>query len=273
MCVFTNSFMRLTRWLNRWLEAAVVRHCSKAVFTTLGAVAMYAQRYPDIPASRWGIIENGYDEENFLNAEKGFEPKPLGEPGQITLIHSGVLYPQERDPIPFFSALRMLKDAGEIDAQSFRVILRATASDDFYRPILDQYGIADMVRLEGPIAYQAALQEMLCADGLLLFQAAMCNHQIPAKLYEYFRAGKPILALTDADGDTATLLRSAGGNDIVDIADEKNIADGLRRFIDGIRSKTIVGTPKAVAAKYSRRARTQELAKLLDEIAASDKPL
>lgn len=227
---------------------------------------MYAQRYPDIPASRWAIIENGYDEENFLNAEKGFNIKPLGQPGQITLIHSGILYPQERNPEPFFAALRLLKKTGEISAESLKIILRATGSDYIYQPLLDQYGISDIVRLESPISYKAALQEMLCADGLLLFQAAMCNHQIPAKLYEYFRAGQPIFALTDTNGDTADLLRSTGASDIVNIADEQNIAVGLRNFIEKIRSKILVGTSKKLAIKFSRRTRTQELAALLDDI-------
>lgn len=257
---------RLKWRLNRSLEAATVRHCCKAIFTTPGALEMYAQRYPDIPASRWAIIENGYDEENFLNAEKDFNLKPLGQPGQITLIHSGILYPQERDPEPFFAALRMLKKAGVINAKSLNIILRATASDNIYQPILDQYDISDIVHLAGPISYKAALQEMLCADGLLLFQAAMCNHQIPAKLYEYFRAGRPILALTDAGGDTANLLRSTGTGDIVNIADEQNIADGLRNFIERIRSKILVGTSKKLAINFSRRVRTQELAGLLDDI-------
>jgi len=49
---------------------------------------------------------------------------------------------------------------------------------------------------------------------LLLLQASNCNSQIPAKVYEYLRAGKPILALTDPEGDTATLLRNLGINTI-----------------------------------------------------------
>jgi len=50
----------LTWRFNRRLEAACVRHCSKSVFTTRGALEMYAERYPEIPASRWSIVENGY---------------------------------------------------------------------------------------------------------------------------------------------------------------------------------------------------------------------
>jgi hypothetical protein len=133
--------------------------------------------------------------------------------------------------------------------------------------MLAEYNIADIVQLAESISYKEALQEMMSVDGLLLFQAAMCNHQIPAKLYEYFRAGRPIFALTDLDGDTATTLRAAGIDNIVNIADQHSISEALMDFIDGIRSKKITGTPIEVAKRYSRKARTQELASLLNTLA------
>ena len=197
----------MTWRFNRWLEGKCVQHCTRAVFTTKGARSMYADRYPSIPESRWALIENGYDEDNFVDAETALEPEPLGQPGQLVLIHSGALYPEERDPRPFFAALADLKRDGSITAAGLQVRLRATGCDAIYRPILSQLGIDDIVELSPPVAYRDALREMLRADGLLLLQAAMCNHQIPAKLYEYFRAGRPILALTDPAGNTADAMR------------------------------------------------------------------
>src|SRR5664279_800709 len=79
----------LTWKVQRRLEAASVKQCSRAVFTTQPTRDMYAERYPDIPESRWAVIENGYDEDNFIDAETGLELAPLGNPGQLTLIHSG----------------------------------------------------------------------------------------------------------------------------------------------------------------------------------------
>jgi glycosyltransferase involved in cell wall biosynthesis len=131
----------LTWRTNRRLEAAMVKHCARAVFTTEGTRQMYAERYPQAPSARWAVIENGYDEENFRDAERDFAPQRLGPPGRLTLLHSGVLYPQERDPRPFFAALRTLRAAGEIGADNLRVLLRATASDELYRPMLAEYGI------------------------------------------------------------------------------------------------------------------------------------
>ena len=250
---------------NRRLESDVVHQCTKAVFTTPGALRMYAERYPDIPSLRWAIVENGYDEENFLDAERSAPAVTRADGAPLTLIHSGILYPQERDPRPFFAAVRALKDAGDISAQSLRIVLRATASDDVYRPMLAEAGIDDIVELAPPVSYRSALQEMMSADGLLLFQAAMCNHQIPAKLYEYMRAGRPILALTDPGGDTAQALRDAGTGTICEIADPADIARQLRLFVNGLRDGTLRGTAGDVASRHSRRARTAELATLLDE--------
>lgn len=258
----------LTWRTNRRLEAAMVARCAKAVFTTEGTRQMYAERYPRAAPDRWAVIENGFDEENFRDAETSQTGAgPLGPPGTITLLHSGVLYPQERDPRPFFTALRALVQAGSVQAAGLRVRLRAPGSEDLYRSMLAEYGLGDVVELAPPIAYRAALQEMLRADGLLLFQATMCNHQIPAKLYEYLRCGRPVLTLTDPVGNTAAAMRAAGVANIVDIRDAADIEAGLRRFIDGLRAGAVRGASSETAARHSRRSRSAELAALLDDVA------
>jgi hypothetical protein len=127
-------------------------------------------------------------------------------------------------------------------------------------------GLKDIVQLAPTISYRDALREMLQADGLLLFQASMCNHQIPAKLYEYLRAGRPIFTLTDPTGNTASSLRAAHAMDIVNIADVASITHGLRRFLGRLREGTFRGVARDVANLHSRRARTRELAALLSQV-------
>jgi glycosyltransferase involved in cell wall biosynthesis len=250
--------------LYRRIESATVHRCTRAIFTTEGARQMYAERYPEIPANRWCVVENGFDEENFRDAEAHFTPAPPARPGQITLLHSGILYPQERDPRPFFAALRTLKQRGEIAGETLNVVLRATCDDPLYQAMIAEYGIEDIITLAPPVSYRDALREMLSVDGLLVFQAASCNHQIPAKIYEYFRAGRPILALTDPAGNTADTLRAAGIDSIADLASEQDIASALLHFLEGIRQGRLAGVPPDVAARSSRRARTAELASVLD---------
>ena len=256
----------LTWKTQRHLETASVRQCARAVFTTQPTRDMYAERYPEIAISKWVVIENGYDEDNFLDAETGLELAPLGKPGQLTLIHSGVLYPEERDPRAFFKAVSKLKVAGVINAENLQIVLRATGSDDFYRPQLVALDLQDIVRLEPVFAYRDALREMLRADGLLLFQGSVCNHVVPAKIYEYYRSSRPILALVDPEGISATMLREAGVEDQANMADSRQIAEAMSVFLSKLRNGKGSGVPRDFAMRNSRRSRTRELAQLLDEL-------
>lgn len=246
------------------IERSCVERASRVVFTTKGTLEMYRARYPAIPDDRWTVIENGYDEENFeILAANGRSQRGSDE---IVLVHSGVLYPIERNPVPFFKALSVMRAEGEIKSGSFKVILRASGHDDEYEPIIRELAIDDLVELAPSIPYGEALQEMCDADGLLLFQAANCNHQVPAKLYEYFRAQRPILALSHHDGDTAATMRECGLTDIVDLDDTHGIRDGLRHFIAGIRAGTSRVADLEKAQSYSRREQTKKLACLFENI-------
>ena len=136
------------------------------------------------------------------------------------LLHSGVIYPSERDPGQLFIALAELKQGSLVNGERLQVRLRATGHDQLYQQQIEQLDIGDMVKLEPSIPYMQALEEMLSVDGLLLLQADNCNYQIPAKAYEYIRAQKPVLALTPRDGDTGLLLLDAGVADIAALDDK-----------------------------------------------------
>ena len=134
--------------------------------------------------------------------------------------------------------------------------------------MIAELGINDIVRLEPVVAYRDALREMLRADGLLLMQGSVCNHQIPAKIYEYYRAGKPILALVDPSGISASMLREVGVPDIADIANAEHIADTLLGLMAALKEGRRAGVARNAAAKNSRKSRSAELANLLNKLTA-----
>ncbi|MFQ5635445.1 MAG: glycosyltransferase [Gammaproteobacteria bacterium] len=254
------------RKVYQWLERNTVARAARVVFTAPSTWRMYADRYSALPASKWAVVTNGYDEDNFSSAERG-PPGALTE-AAITLVHSGSLYPSERDPRPFFAALAELKRQGRLSERTLKVRLRATGHDEIFRPLIEAANIADLVSLEPSVGYREALSEMLRADGLLLFQASNSNHQVPAKLFEYLRARKPILALADRAGDTARIMLQAGVDSIVDLEDPAGIERELQRFIDLIgQGAAPVASDESVAC-YSRREKAAELAALLDEVVA-----
>jgi glycosyltransferase involved in cell wall biosynthesis len=254
-------------WMRKaaaWVERQTVRHCTRAVCTTAGAVRSYRRRYPDVPPERFELIENGYDEEEFAQAVPA--PRPAG--GPFVLLHSGIVYPSERDPRPLFAALGRLRRDGILDGANFRLVLRAPVHEALLAGLAREHGIADIVEIAPALPYRAALAEMLAADGLLVLQAANCNEQVPAKLYEYLRAGRPVLALTDPAGDTAALMRLAAIDTVAALDDADAIAQALPRFLALAREgRAPLASPAFVQAQ-ARAARTARLAALLDEVAA-----
>ena len=238
------------------------------VFTTPGAARMYRKRYPDA-AARIVVLENGFDEESFSGmSELAVTRGPLN-PGAKTLLHSGIVYQSERDPTCLFAALKQMTDAGHLRRGELIVRFRASGNDALLLALAREYGVVDIVQCEPPVAYRTALEEMIRADGLLVLQAANCNEQIPAKLYEYLRAGRPIVALTDPAGDTAAAVREAGLDTIARLDVTAEIAELLGRFVrgGGEGHLPLPGTDRV--ARASRRERTRALAALFDEAATA----
>jgi glycosyltransferase involved in cell wall biosynthesis len=251
------------------LEERSVERAAAVVMTTPTALDQYRSRFTGLPAERFTMIENGYDEETFRRAEAA--PDGAGQPrtersAPLVLLHSGLVYRSERDPTALFDALASLKREGRVGVDTLRIVLRASGNEPEYAAMLRDRGIEDIVQLVPGLEYLAALREMLGVDGLLLMQAANCNAQVPAKLYEYVRAGRPILALTDPAGDTARTLRRLGTGTIARLESAEEIRLALPAFLDDLRAgRAEVATPEAVR-RCSRESQTADLAKLLDRV-------
>jgi glycosyltransferase involved in cell wall biosynthesis len=250
------------RRIHRAIERATIHRCDTAVFATPGAAGMHRERYPDM-RKKVAMIANGYDEESFRLAEARPSASRPGD-APFFLLHSGLLYPEARDPRALFAALARLRDEGTIASSGFRAVFRASGNEAHFRRLIAELNLGDIVAFEPPIPYVDALQEMTRADALLILQASNCNSQIPAKLYEYLRARRPILALTDPRGDTWRLLAREGIQSLVPLDDEGKIVDALRSFIGSARSGTARLPDIAAVERHSRRVRTRELVELLD---------
>lgn len=249
------------------LEQAIAREASRMVFVTPSALATYRSRYAALPAERFALVENGYDEESFAAAEAGFERRQLN-PGRFTLLHSGIVYPSERDPRTLFAVLGQLRREAPALVTNLRVRFRAPVHADLLQSLAAETRTTGLVEILPPIPYREALREMLCADGLLVMQGDNCNEQVPAKLYEYFRARRPVLGLADPAGDTARVMRRAGVAHIGKLEDAGQVASALRAFLVDASEGRVAAPDQASLESMSRLARTRSLAELLLEVRA-----
>ncbi|MEO6923340.1 MAG: glycosyltransferase, partial [Bryocella sp.] len=147
------------------IEEHAVTNAAFSTFTTPGAARIYRERYPQ-SAERIVVLENGYDESSFIDAEAFNDQLSPLNPNVLTLLHSGIVYPHERDPSQFFAALRHLADEGHLSLAQLKVRFRSAVHDDLLHQLAAQYGVEEFIETLPAIGYQDALREILRADAL-----------------------------------------------------------------------------------------------------------
>jgi len=255
----------LQRRLWKRLESYVLQHATACVFTTQRAAKSYGQRYPEA-SNKCVVIENGYDEEAFT----GVTSDRFGAPdGTLLLLHSGLIYPDDRNPSTFFEAVRALIDEGKLDASRLCIRFRAAHHDDEVRAFATAYGLDRVVDIAPPLPYRKAIAEMMGADLLLVFQGSHFNAQIPAKIYEYLRSEGPVLGVLDLTGDTAEQLRQFEYvylSDINNSTDIKNTILGWLNLATNTMSNAPANTNLELVRRYSRVAQAARLAEVLKSV-------
>lgn len=244
------------------IEERAAANAARMVFVAPSALEMYRQRYPAAPSDRFVLIGNGFDEDSFT----GLVARERSVHGPPVLLHSGIVYPSERNPTALFEALGVMSKAGRIEPGDFIIRFRAAVHETMLHDLSVRHGIQPFIDIQPAIPYRDALREMLEADALIVMQGSTCNEQIPAKLYEYLRAGRPILGLTDPIGDTALMLRELGYVHLAPLESAQAIERLIPEFLDMLNAGTLPVLPPSQIDRHSRRALTGRLAALLDTV-------
>ena len=165
----------LQRRAARLIEQRTLARASAVVFTTPGARARYAQRFPAMAAAnKLHVVPNGFEESSLARQT----PPELPAPGTpLRLVHSGLLYPEGRNPEPFFRALAQLKKTRNLSAADLQVTLRASGSEDGYQAQLDKLGVADMSSWRRRCRIATRWQSRRMRTGCCFFRAHSSTHR------------------------------------------------------------------------------------------------
>ena len=123
------------------IEEQATDQAHYCMFTTPGAARVYRERYPNA-AARIVVLENGYDEESFAAVQTA-SPREALNPGAITLLHSGIVYPSERDPTQLFVALGRMKKSGQFVSVALKLRFRAAAHEQMLKRLAEEHGVQD----------------------------------------------------------------------------------------------------------------------------------
>jgi hypothetical protein len=270
------------------VERCVAHRAAQIVFTTPAARADFHSRYPALSAARLHVVENGFDESDFLaaealaaaearaaagapvaNASASTQPPHAAQSRKpLLLLHSGLMSDAVRTPRALLQALAQALPEGQFRGRPVRVVFRGSQAEATYRPLTAALGLAHWVTWLPALPYREALLEMLQADGLLLLQGEQNDPQVPAKVYEYFRAGRPVLGLVGEGSECTRLLAAEGLGTTAPLEDPAAIEAALGAFLAQVVAGTAPVMPAARAKVFSRAGRTAELAQVLG-VAAS----
>jgi glycosyltransferase involved in cell wall biosynthesis len=243
------------RWESFW-ERQVMAHADAVLANAPNACRAFREAFPR-HADKFLTLTNGFDPEAFPRCE-------TAKPHDLTLriVHTGELY-AGRDPRPFLDALQALGP----EAAPLRVAFlgRVPRGGVDLPAEVERRGLGEVVAVRGQVPYQQALQEMCQADLLLLLDGAGRRIGVPAKLYEYFGAGRPLLALAEPDGDTAGVLRESGlPHRIAPPNDTGRIRQALAELVEGLAAGTLAAPTEEQTARFTRAALAGRLSDTLD---------
>ena len=174
-------------------------------------------------------------------------------------------------PLNLFLALARAKSEGLITRESFELRLRGSRNEKAFSDEIRSLKVDDLVSILPTMSYEEAAKEILSADALLVLQAANCDDQVPAKVYEYLFANKPILGLTNPAGDTGAILLSAGIESVAPLEDEEAVYRAFVSFVSKYFSPERLrvlreGRRPLGSREYSREGRAQQLESSIVEL-------
>ncbi|MBD0777662.1 glycosyltransferase family 4 protein [Maribacter sp. ANRC-HE7] len=231
------------------LEHLVLNNADRVIVTSNTT----KEEFKGITQKPISVITNGYDTDISV-------PKVLSK--GFTISHIGSLL-SGRNPAILWRVLgTMVLENDEFDS-CFKLRLAGVVSEDVLQSIYDA-GLRDHTELLGYVSHEEAVSLQQESQVLLLVE--IDSHEtkgiLPGKLYEYMAAGRPILGIGPEGWDAARIIADTHSGISFGYDDENKLKDVLLKWFEAYSNDGLMMDAQGIE-KYSRRALTRELAKLI----------
>jgi len=245
-------------------RAAADRRLQRHILQTADAVIGVTPRQTRILAGhvplereKFVTITNGYDPDDFGRAERLDAPRDV-----FVLAHVGRLDRYRSHPALFGGLSRFLDEVPEALSKFRFDVVGHLGSDAAWQLQAREIALSHT----GYVGHAEAVSAMQRADALLLAVPTGPNADsvIPAKLFEYLAAGRPILVVGPRGGECERIvLETASG--VSAGFDEVEIAGALRRLFTNrdVASEGDAAVTTAIE-HYSRRTQAGRLADIFN---------
>jgi len=198
------------------------------------------------------VVTNGYEDNPYTMA--------LDE--DFTIAHIGSLL-TDRNPTRLWKVLYELVQTNELFAEKLKIQLVGVVGDEV-KDSLAEHGLADYVDFKGYLNHQEVLQLQQKAQLLLLLEinSAPTAGIIPGKLFEYFAAKRPILAIGPKEWEAGIMVQATESGTFLTPEDTTELNTVLLEWFSRYQEKRLVANPKNIE-QYHRRQLTETLANII----------
>lgn len=244
-------------WIDERLERWALRRASYFIVNHDHMGRTLAQLEPRA-AGNFTVIPNGYEEENFAAIDTS-RREGLVDPRRALVRSVGTTYIYTVGAL-----LRACEQLPSESAERLRIELIGPYYDE--NAHVKRTDGLQSVSVRQPMLHADALKAMSEADVLLFLLRDMpgIEDMIPARLYEYLRLGKPILAVAP-EGAAKELVERNGGT-VIHPGDIDGLAAALVAITNGELPSG--GDPSThEVMRFSRRSQALELGLALKKVA------
>lgn len=225
---------RLASALDARLERSVLRRADRVVTTSEDLAETLSRAHGADVAAKIAVVRNGVDPDDAAGREAD-AAAPAGAKLRIT--HVGQL-PASRSPRTYFAAIRAALDARP-DMAGRLELLFVGSVDAAVRGEIEGAGLLPFARFEPFLPHAEALALLRGSAALLapLPETGGRPDIVPAKIFEYIAARRPILAAAPRESEVARLVASGTGAAPVEPGDVAGALERLLQidaaFVDG----------------------------------------
>ncbi len=252
----------LANIINRPLEAGVVRHADRVIFTSEETLDLVMSKYPSSWRVKARVLPHGYEPDLYLS-RAGYQK------GSLILRYVGN-FGGNRSPEPLFEALAQIYRETPAALDDISVELVGWTPSRMLKSPAYRCLPAGVIKIIPTVVYSKSLEMMKEADLLLVIDApAELSVFLPSKLVDYLGAGVPILGIVPP-GASAKLIGRLGGK-VADPSNLREVASALACSIDICRARRTapVAIPwgnESVRAEYRADRVAQHLHHIVEEM-------
>ncbi|MDI7258440.1 MAG: glycosyltransferase [Thermodesulfobacteriota bacterium] len=251
--------------LNRYLELKAHNKADLIIANTGGNRRKIINEFGVSPQTIH-VLTNGYDEKDFEHIGKN-----SFDNDKFNIVYTGAFY-HGYTPDAFLVALSLLFSQKEYLKKEFNFHLAGILEKKTEVDILSKIGQMKLDHITifyGNLPHSESVSLLTKADLLLLilWSGKGSDSCIPAKIFEYLRSGKPILAIVPEKGECAELIIRLKAGIVVEPDDVKGIQDAIYDCYELWKEHKLgIKMDWQEISNYERQHLTKKLAKLFESI-------